>query len=394
MTLSEFLISIADKALSEPRRFIQPGCNGPYNDYETPVRNYGHWLITFSKCFELTGDKVYLEKIEQLAEYLISNDARPHGFSFHHRSKEGKDKCNGLVGQAWTFEALTYASSILVDQKYAELAEEVFFQHHFNVEYGLWNRLEIEGNILSIDNTFNHQLWFASCAALLDTPRRKEILGKVIQFIECLPQNVSVLDSGLIYHPIERNINQDDSNPSSKSKFRGILKSLLFFSSRLKGQSKDNNKEFNEKIIHKSVGYHQFNMYAFAALQESLPDHYFWKSSEIKKSVNFMLSNEFKNGLLNNIYGFSYNPPGFEVPYALSVLGNLNKNELVEISSLWVNEQIKRCYNTKTNMMDRNTNDYLTHTARIYELTRLPISILNMIEINRKSLGNFAQFID
>jgi hypothetical protein len=129
-------------------------------------------------------------------------------------------------------------------------------------------------------------------------------------------------------------------------------------------------------------------------LRESLPNHPFWESSEIKKSVNFLLSDEYRDGLSNNVYGFPYNPPGFEVPYALSVLGNLKINELVEISSLWVNEQIKRCYSTETQMMDRNTNDYLTHTARIYEVSRLPISILDMIEIKTKSVGDFSQVID
>ena len=125
-----------------------------------------------------------------------------------------------------------------------------------------------------------------------------------------------------------------------------------------------------------------------------MPDHSFWGSIQIKKSVDFLLSHEFKNGLANNVYGFSYNPPGFEVPYALSVLGNLKINELVEISSFWINEQIKRCYSNETKMMDRNTFDYLTHTARIYEITRLPISILEMIEIKTKSLGEFSQVID
>ena len=149
MKLSEFLIAIADKALYKPKRFLQPGRNGPYNDSETKVRNYGHWLITFSKCFELTGRKIYLEKVQELAEYLISDHARPYGFSFHHRSKEGKDRCNGLVGQAWTFESLACASSILDDIKYVKLAEEVFFQHNFNKNLGLWNRLEIDGQILS-----------------------------------------------------------------------------------------------------------------------------------------------------------------------------------------------------------------------------------------------------
>ena len=88
---------------------------------------------------------------------------------------------------------------------------------------------------------------------------------------------------------------------------------------------------------------------------------------------------------------FLTTPPGFEVPYALSVLANLSVDELVDISSWWVNEQFNRCYNSETRMMDRNTNDPLTHTARIYEIIRLPISILERIEVNIQSIDDFAQ---
>ena len=147
-------------------------------------------------------------------------------------------------------------------------------------------------------------------------------------------------------------------------------------------------------MIKKSVGYHQFNMYAFALLKESVPDHPFWQSFEFQQSINYLVSDEFKNGVSKNLYGFPYNPPGFEVPYALSVLSDLNSNDIIEISSWWINEQFNRCYNSETEMMDINTEDYLTHTARIYEVTRLPNSVLDMIEIKTKSVGGFSQFID
>ena len=126
MNLSEFLVFISENALSESVRFLKPGCNGPYNDFETPVRNYGHWLITFSKCYEINQDKKFLNKVKEFAEYLISNDSRPSGYAFHHRNSPNWDKCNGLIGQAWTFEALACASSVLNNTKYAEVAEKVF----------------------------------------------------------------------------------------------------------------------------------------------------------------------------------------------------------------------------------------------------------------------------
>jgi hypothetical protein len=391
MKLIDFIITLGETAIKEPDKYLVAGRNGPYNDPETPVRNKGHWLITLARLFEITHDYKYFNLVENLSDDLYNHEARPLGYSFHHRSKNGKDKCNGLIGQAWTFEALAYASFVINDPKYSELAEEVFFQHSFNYNCGLWDRLEIDGKVLSIDSTFNHQLWFAACASLLNTPRQDEISNRIFRFMNCLPENLSVLDNGLIYHPIERNLNQNSSRLFKKSKLRNIMKSFLPSLGSRKSQSNYNNKDYREKMINKSIGYHHFNMYAFAILKETQPDHSFWLSQEFCRPVNYLVSDEFKNEVSENIYGFPYNPPGFEVPYALSVLANLSVDELVDISSWWVNEQFNRCYNSETRMMDRNTNDPLTHTARIYEIIRLPISILERIEVNIQSIDDFAQ---
>jgi hypothetical protein len=390
LILSDFLIFLSDQSLVNSRLYFQPGHNGPYNDSETLVRNYGHWLITFSKCFKLTGDKIYLNKITELAEYLISKKSRPFGFSFNHRLKEGKDKCNGLIGQAWTFESLICASSVIADKKYSEIAEDVFFQHNFNNEFGLWNILETDGTILSIDNTFNHQLWFAACASLLNTPRQETIRNRIYLFLDFLLENISVLDNGLIYHPIERPLNHNGLVHSIKSKLKKVANTSIRFYWNKEKKSNHYNKEYNDKMLIKSVGYHQFNMYAFALLKESIPDHQFWKSSEFQMSVDYLISGEFKEGLSDNIYGYPYNPPGFEVPYVSSVLTDMNESELVNLSCWWLNEQIKRCYNPKTQMMDRNTKDSLTLTARIYELTRLPNSILDKTEVDIPSVEKFT----
>ena len=37
----------------------------------------------------------------------------------------------------------------------------MFLRHHWNEAEGLWNCLDIDGSILPVDLTFNHQLWFA-----------------------------------------------------------------------------------------------------------------------------------------------------------------------------------------------------------------------------------------
>ena len=386
MDLKDLILQIAESVLGLQKLqqgFILPGHNGPYHDPETPVRNTGHWMITLSKCYEWTGDQKYKSKVRNLADYLLSRETRPYGFSFHYRNNENKDNCNGLIGQAWSFEALAKTSEILEDSKYAQLAEEVFFQHHFNEEYGLWNRLEIDGKILSIDPTFNHQLWFAACASLLKTPHELEIKKRVMSFLDCLQANMTVLHNGLIYHPIERRLNDKYSVAFTKVRIKktavGVLNGLGL--KKYKQKSSDS-EEKRKRMIHKSIGYHQFNMYAFAMLKKQIPDHSFWQTQEFKKMVAYMLTKEFKQGIENNKYGFPYNPPGFEVPYALSVLGDMSEKKLTDISEYWLNEQFSRCYNPETGMMDKNTEDHVTHTARVYEITRLPLNILGRIKVD------------
>lgn len=386
MRLSNLILKIAENSIklqNENGSFL-PGHNGPYYDSETPVRNSGHWLITFSKCYELTNKVKYKDKVYQIAEYLTSEDARPNGYSFYHRNKNGKDKCNGLIGQAWTFEALAEATKILEDSKYALLAEEIFFQHTFNEECGLWNRLEIDGQILPIDRTFNHQLWFTACASLIKSQRSNEILRKIRKFVNMLPQNLTILENGMIFHPIEwlfkdNSINYDIENKRLMKKVKNYLKILRNFILNKKILTE---KEIYEKEIYRSIGYHSFNMYACAILKSQIPNNIIWQSDLIVKSINFLLSNEYKSLLKNNKYAFPYNPPGFEVPYSLYMLKKMKRKEFIEISKYWINKQFDECFNKKSFMMDRNTDDALTHTARIYELTRVPDSILKEIIIN------------
>jgi len=381
MNLTDFILEISNRAFDNESIYFNGGHNGPYNDSETPVRNKGHWLIIFSKCFELTGKQIYLDTVRKLAEYLVSKESRPYGYSFHHRLKEVKDKCNGLIGQAWTFAALAHASLVTENPKFAELAEEVFFQHRFNLECGLWNRMEIDGNIESIDSTFNHQLWFAACASILISSRRNEIYRRIISFLDALSENLTVLDNGLICHPIENQLRGNKFDLSQISNLKKLKNNVFQIMGIRNSKNYDQIKDKNDRMIYKSIGYHQFNIYAFAMLKETIPEHSFWQSPEFGRSVDYLLSDEFKNGISDNIYGFPYNPPGFEIPYSLSVLTDMSESELVEISSWWVNEQFKRCYNPKTRMMDRNTEDSLTHTARIYEVTRLSNRYLEKMDI-------------
>ena len=126
MRANDFLLHVADKALSWQRAdgSFPPGHNGPYHDPETPVRNSGHWLIVFSRCYSLNGDTKYKDAIHRIAKYLTSKEARPEGFAFFHRKSPPKDRCNGLIGPAWTIESLVEASTVLEDDQYARIAND------------------------------------------------------------------------------------------------------------------------------------------------------------------------------------------------------------------------------------------------------------------------------
>lgn len=375
MTIADLIIEISTTAINLLRKdgSMPPGHNGPYYDNDTPVRNTSHWLITFSKAYELTKKDVFIDSVAKTANYLLSNEARPYDYSFIHRTESQLDSCNGLIGQAWTIEALVYASNILGDQKYVKLAEDVFLLHRFNNEYGLWHRLEINGTMKSIDDTFNHQLWFAACASTINHNNKNKCDSLLNKFISRLPVNMSVFDSGLIFHPI-KNRNIIDETYSYEPIKNIVRKKLVAIIKGVLIDKKEKQRlalERREKMIYKSIGYHQFNMYAFALLKSKYPENNYWKNPEFQSTVNYLMQEDYKKAMEDNSYGFPYNPPGFEIPYALERLSNLDNKELIEISSYWVSQQIEHCYNYETKMMDRNTVDSITHTARLYELTRM-----------------------
>src|SRR5690606_20685562 len=123
-TLHELLVKSAEKALTllQQNGAMPPGHNGPYNDPETPVRNTSHWLIIFLKTFAITEDKRFEQAAANCLSYITSSDARPHGFTFWHRTKKGKDSTNGVIGQAWGIEALVEAYKVFGEKEIISLA--------------------------------------------------------------------------------------------------------------------------------------------------------------------------------------------------------------------------------------------------------------------------------
>ena len=357
MNLYEIILRSSSVALKQQREdgSMPPGWNGPYNEKETPVRNTSHWLINFIKAYKISKEKKYRDAAKRCVSYLLSNDARPRGATFWHRDINRKDKCNGLIGQAWTMEALSIAGEELHLNECKKIAEEIFFLHPFDKKCGLWKRVDIDGKILDFDYVFNHQLWFAASASLI---KNKEINEIINIFINKLNKNMRVSDDGLIYHFLSPDCN-------IKTRIYSVIIDLYLL------------KKGKKHHMLLREGYHSFNLYAFSLLRENFPSHSYWKADMFISSLNHIKLDSYRSYMENNKYGSPYNPVGFENAFSLYTFQDMFENADFLISD-WVSWQIRKHFDFEASMMGKNTNDPITLSARLYEATRLPNVRINV----------------
>ncbi|MBE9076327.1 agl cluster protein AglQ [Romeria aff. gracilis LEGE 07310] len=349
--LYDILIRSATAALqlqNQETGSMPAGHNGPYFDIETPVRNTSHWLITFLHAYSFSRKKSFLAAAERAITYLCSRDARPVGATFWHRKNSAKDTCNGLMGQAWTIEALVEAAIQLERPELIKLAEEVFLLHPFDDNLGLWQRVSVDGTYLDFDYTFNHQLWFAAAGSMLSKHAKSEVGAQIKRYMSIVPFSLEAHSSGLIRHNNSWNRFKITTRIIKRLKLRRSAKMVKY-------------------LTHKEIGYHSFNLYAFSLIRSCYPNHPFWDSRKFRRVLQYMTSNNYKEEIENNEYGYPYNPPGFEVAFAMSqFVPNSTKEQ-----EYWVSRQLQRCYDFKKDLMCLMTKDHMTGSARIYEATRI-----------------------
>lgn len=353
MTLHDLIVQSASAAIGQmdpATGRMQAGHNGPYHDPETPVRTTSHWMVTFVAAYRISGDRSFLEAGRRAAMFLCSEEARPHGKTFYHRLNPRKDRCNGLVGQAWTIEALLESYETLDRPELRDLAQEVFELHVLEPALGVWHPVEIDGTVLDLDMTFNHQLWFAASAALMAHHGCNRAGTELDRFMECVDDRLTIARSGLIEHAL--------TMPSSLLQ-RGRQKV-----DRLRRSASRKRADFL-----RAVGYHAFNLYAFAMIYPHRPMHAFWRTGKFRKLLLYVDSAEYHAHISASKYGFPYNPPGFEVAMALETFKDMQSSGRRD---WWVNEQLRQCYDGAAHLMSRNTEDPVTHASRVYEATRLP----------------------
>lgn len=327
--------------LQAPGGAMPAGRNGPYGHPEKPLRNTGHWLVTFLAAARRTDDAKLWEAAHQGLAYVLDPAHRPHGATFHHREAAGKDRCNGLVGQAWSIEALAEAARELRDTEAARVARDTFLLHPWGEARPLWSRVETDGRPTSVDPTFNHQLWFAAAGSLLPNA---EVRARVLRFLDALPSLFRTDRAGIVQHFVPPQ-----------------LSSPLVLAMRLAGRGRA------EDPI-KALGYHAFNLAGLAHLRIAHPGHRSWRHGKLRRAVAAATHPAFRSALEGNPYAYPYNPPGFEVPFALHAFAAWDDAH----AQAWVRRQLELGWDNRKALLQRGTPDPATMAARLYEATRLP----------------------
>jgi hypothetical protein len=329
---------------------MPPGHNGPWNDVETPMRNTGHWLITFAKAYRISGKQKYLDAVDLAVEYLISEELRPGGAAFWHREEARKDASNGLIGQAWTIESLAIAADVLNRPHLTKLAEEVFLLHPFDESLCLWSTINVDGSPGKLMRTINQQIWFAAAGSMIAdrSPTSEKVLTRVDGFVHRFLDYLSFNRHGIIKHVF---------NPYSFSRrFASFLHKV-----RRRSAHQKRSREL-------AIGYHTFNLYGLALLKLIYPQNPMFTDKKLEPIWKTINSFEFNELAKNNPYAYFYNPSGIEIAFALSVF----RPDSNDLKDEYLAMQFAKSYNFDTNLLDQGVKGTSTTlTARIYEATRL-----------------------
>lgn len=277
ITLDELLERRALSALELQREdgSLPPGRNYSYDEPETPVRTTSQWAIVFSEVYNNTTNEVFREAANDAVDYLLSDAARPNGYTFHCRNTPGKDFCNGLVGQAYPIKALAYSGSILNRSDAVATAEKVVKLHPFDDNLGLWERVEIDGKKLSFDRTLNHQILFAAdCSELCS--KSLLISERIDLFLTSLRSNMRLHQDGLIKHYVL---------PPPSLLLKTVVRSPRHWRMATNGLAYRLNRQINE-MREKEIGYQLVNLRGLAQLKANRPEHPIWSTESINLATD------------------------------------------------------------------------------------------------------------
>jgi hypothetical protein len=338
------------------------GMNGPYEEDTTPVRNTANWLKTLSSVYNWTGNKKLRRAAESAARYLNSDTNRPYDYTFHCRTASGKDSCNGVVGQAIVIEAMSIASEYLNNPDILRTPKEIYRLHPFNESTGVWNRVEIDGRTLPVDRTFNHQLIFAAASSkLAEISDNTKIRADVRQFLENLPQNMAIDDSGVIIHRLRPTLALKDVIDILRDRRPELfLNPFLHMSEKVRLQRERRSKE---------LGYQAVNLYWLANLKRRVPNHDVWKKISVDKMLDVTRKEYYRKLAETRSGWFGSIPPGFQLAHVINTFEDSpDSNEL----TYWTSMAINNHYDEVSGLFTKNCDDKETFSGMVYQAVNLP----------------------
>lgn len=343
-------VALRGTQLQQADGSMPAGHNGPHRDTETPVRNTSHWLLTFLRAYELTPSRTLRTASERALAFLSSSSARPMGAAFWHRVSRTKDACNGLIGQAWTIQALAQASAVLGDPRHAEIGRSVLNQHAFDTHRGLWRNLNVDGSHGGVNPSLNQQIWFCHAAIRIrDTLKMREdseLEQRIDRFGKMLPFHLALRPDGIFFHEIPRS--------SLHVAYRHLRVQLGLHS------------HWQE------VGYHPFTLLGLSLLLPHFPDGRSQRArATFESALRAARGLAYISALENDRSAFSYNPTGFEMACILRSPAAQALGSSTADAEHWISRQLTMHYDPTTALMNRNTSDGWTLAARFCEITWL-----------------------
>jgi hypothetical protein len=341
------------------------GHNGPWRDGETGVRTTAHWAIVFHEAYTRTRRQEFLDAAVRACNHLILKEHRPASATFVCRlPKPGKPRCNGLIGQAWAVEPLILIGSSLGATEYLDVADSVLSLHPYDsVQHG-WHVVEVDGQPLAVQGTFNQQIWFCSMNWLFEGSRGEASSPRSVaarDFTEWLKRTLRLTDRSLFPHRI--------SVP--RRRHPTLLSRILPGRHRPRAGA-----AFDEDYL--SLGYHSFVLYGLALLHTSLPRGEATWPTRLTRLIGRGFRGATKHlwGLppRENLFAYGYNPSGIELAYALATFPDLAHRFAPESPGpeAWVTEQFDRHFNMADGLMNVDAPDPIVLAARLYEAVRLP----------------------
>lgn len=348
MFYQEFINTFVDSSPFFPiKGKIITGRNGLYGEKETSFRTLAHWSRLLKDA--------NIEKRRVLSFIdLFMDEFSKHNLKlgpFKARESDTKDSSNGLIGTAWNVEGILSVIELCqihevgeyrdTEKKLIEKIYDIYSHYVYDESKCNWPHIiEPNGEVLGLDRTFNHQLWFASikyrASKLIKDQRLSE---DCLHFIKNLRKNQKINSKGVIYHTIG----------SFPHYHKTYLKRIL-------------SKSYRSEMIKKEYGYHLFNLLAYCYLLDEGVESI---RNRIIKNLKVVNTNLFRSSQENNEFGSSYNPVGLEAAVAISKI-SFNDEDIL----YWINYHFKGFFDNKEFVFKKSDDD-ATLNSRLYELTYL-----------------------